>query len=84
MAERDFLLWLFAHNVSVCDLGAAALLCKGTRSPRAAAVCGPREMARGAVAPPLGLWTPQRATACLPGTACCERHPRVHTCLVTK
>ena len=28
VAERDFLLHLFAHNVSVCDLGAAALLCK--------------------------------------------------------
>ena len=41
VAERDFLLWLLWHNVSVCDLGAGsdAILYKGARAPRPSMGC---------------------------------------------
>lgn len=41
VAERDFLTWLFAHNVSVCGLGAVDVLYKGVRWTGASAPCAP-------------------------------------------
>jgi len=66
VAERDFLMWLFAHNVSVCGLGAAGLLYKGARWVGASVPCAPMPQlpphARDAHAMP----RPAVATAALP------------------
>ena len=41
IAERDFLLWMLWHNVTVCDLGAGsnAILYKGVTTPRPSVHC---------------------------------------------
>ena len=63
VAERDFLMWLFAHNVSVCGLGADRLLFKGVRWAGASVPCAPMpQVPRHAHAMP----APAVATAVLP------------------
>lgn len=110
VAERDFLMWLFAHNVSVCGLGAVGLLYKGVRWAGASAPCAPMPHAPHAHSPALAVpavtsggdmaavlprarsaatsaptaggpkVAVAAATACRPGSLCCEKHPRVPAC----
>ena len=89
VAERDFLVWLLAHNVSVCDMGAGtvALLYKGERHLRPSLPCATLSASGGATAsssvvPPALLWRAGNASS-RKALADHARHAphRAHGCL---